>query len=620
MQLPLFEPKSDWRAPTELPNLEDADVIGFDVETRDDHLKSRGPGGVRRDGYVVGVSLSTGARSWYLPLRHPDGGNLDVGLVSRYLQHELGRDHQSKVGAHALYDLEWLRCDLNVSVAGRVYDVLHAEPLLDEHRRRYNLHDLAQRYTGHGKEYEGLLRAVLEYVGERALESPRAHLWKLPARHVGAYAEADAALPIQILEAQRRRLAEEDLEEVFELESSLIPVVLDMRLRGVRVDLACAERTLRTLTDKQRESQVLLDRAAGSPVNVWASATISRVFDAAGLSYPRTARGAPSFESDWLETHPAPLAQAVAAVRRLDRLASFVRSHCLEHEVGGRVHCQFHQLPSDEGGTVTGRFSSSNPNLQQIPVRDPELGPLLRTLYVPEEGQRWLSADYASQEPRLMAHYALTLGLPGSEDLSLVDLHQLVADRTGLDRGVAKVVNLAVAYGAGVRRVAQQLNVSEDQARLILEKVNGAAPFVRRLRDRVAARAESVGYIRTLSGRRSRFDLWEPQSFEDRRPPLPRDQALERYGRGIRRAYLHKALNRLIQGSAADQTKYAMLRCHEVGFQPTLQVHDELAFSVPSLESAREIGRIMETAVSLRVPSRVELKLGPSWGETRAVL
>jgi len=334
----------------------------------------------------------------------------------------------------------------------------------------------------------------------------------------------------------------------------------------------------------------------------------------------------PSFTKQWLGAHSHPIAQMIVKLREYDKAESTFIDTILKHEHEGRIHCEFHQLRNDGGGTVTGRFSSSNPNLQQIPARDKEIKKLIRGLFIPEEGTKWGSFDYASQEPRLLVHFAASLGKKVKHPMvdgivekfhgGGVDLHQMVADMADITRKEAKTVNLGIMYGMGKAKLAAQLEISEEQAVTLLDTHKEKVPFVKDLAERAAASAAENGQVRTLLGRRCRFHLWEPKGY-GYNTPLPYEKAVKMYGTSIRRAFTYKALNKLIQGSAADQTKKAMQDCYAEGLLPMLTVHDELCFSIESEEQASKIKDIMENGLSevLKVPSQVDQELKNNWGE-----
>jgi DNA polymerase I-like protein with 3'-5' exonuclease and polymerase domains len=451
-------------------------------------------------------------------------------------------------------------------------------------------------------------------------------MWKLPPKYVGLYAEQDAAMTLRLWERLKIEIEGLDLWNIWNLETSLIPMMCDMRQMGVRVDLDAAEKARKLLRKRKTELTTYIKDKSGVTIEPWAAASVAKVFEAMNLSYPTTTAGAPSFTKQYLQAHPSEVAQAIVKLRETDKADSTFIDTILKHEHKGRIHTEFHQLRSDDGGTVTGRFSSSNPNLQQIPARDPEIKKMIRGLFIPEEGCKWGSFDYSSQEPRLLVHFAASIKGEHRHDMvdnvvqayheGDVDLHQMVADFAGITRKEAKIVNLGIMYGMGKGKLAAQLGITEDEAKDLLQTHHEKVPFVKGLADLASKQAENNGVIRTLLGRRCNFHLWEPKSFGYNKP-LPLQEAQKEYGNFIRRAFTYKALNKLIQGSAADQTKKAMADCYAEGLLPMLTVHDELCFSVEGQEQASRITEIMENGLShvLKVPSKVDEELGDNWGE-----
>jgi len=408
----------------------------------------------------------------------------------------------------------------------------------------------------------------------------------------------------------------------------LIPCMLDMRTKGVRVDLEKAERNKKALREQSKHLRGLLEKEAGMEVDIWASASIQKMFDKLGMEYPRTDKGAPSFTKSFLNDSPDKIAQVLVKLREFDKADSTFIDSILRHETNGRIHTELHSTRRDQGGTVTGRFSSSNPNLQQIPARDPDIKRLIRGLFIPEDGAKWGSFDYSSQEPRLLVHFASmvpsTIRHPVVDQIvdefnnGDVDLHQMVADLANITRKQAKTVNLGIMYGMGVAKLADQLGISKGDAKDLIERHHTKVPFVKGLADLASKQGDKNGQIRTLMGRKSRFHLWEPVTFGAGKP-LPYDEAMKEYGgpggRGIRRAFTYKALNKLIQGSAADQTKKAMLDCYNEGYTPMLTVHDELCFNIESEEQTARIQEIMETGIELSIPSKIDVDIKDDWGE-----
>jgi DNA polymerase I-like protein with 3'-5' exonuclease and polymerase domains len=609
----------DWCAPEVFPDLSQSKIIAVDLETYDPNLMTLGPGWVRNDGFVVGVAVAAGDFNAYYPIKHQNGGNISENIVMKWLKKQMATPHIPKVFHNATYDLGWLKW-AGVEVQGKIIDTMIAAPLLNENRFTYSLDSLGRDYLGERKN-EKLLRAAAKEWGI----DPKADMWKLPAKYVGKYAEQDAALTLRLWNHFEAELQKNELTHIFELETGLIKLMLEMRSRGVRVDLDQADRTKRDLAKREKQIKDDIKHKTGILVEPWVATSVASVLGHYGIDCPRTENSKqPSITKAFLQACPHEVAVQILKLRELNKANNTFIDSILRYENNGRIHCEFNQLRSDDAGTVTGRFSSSNPNLQQIPARDPELKKAIRGLFIPEEGEKWGSFDYSSQEPRLLVHYCSVLADKNPSPLvnKLVDayhardpdFHQMVADITGIERKQAKMVNLGIMYGMGRGKLANTLDITEAEAKDLLETYHSKVPFVKGLADMVSNRASKNGQVRTLLGRKCRFDLWEPNSFGYKKP-LPHEEANKEYGPGIRRAFTYKALNKLIQGSAADQTKKAMADCYAEGLIPLLTVHDELCFSVSSEDQASRIKEIMETCVELRVPSKVDQELGENWGE-----
>ena len=607
-------PVTGWKPPREFPNLSQAKTLGIDTETFDPHLLERGPGGVRGDGHIVGISVATEDASWYFPMRHeyqPEAHlNLDPAKVLAWVK-DLAAGPALKVGANLLYDGEWLRAE-GAPLAGPFYDVQFAEPLLNENARSYALELLAQKYLGTGKEVSLLYQWASDSFGGAADSKQRANIYRSPPSLVGPYAEGDARLPLLIRTAQQAQLAEERLLKLLDLEHRLIPILLDMRFRGVRVNVAKAQQVLTWLRQEAAKGQARL-----GDVDVWASTNVTKAFDKAGLQYPRTEAGNPSFTRPWLETVDHPLAKAVLVVRNYEKAANpFVESYILGGHLNGRIHCQFHPLRSDEYGTVSGRFSSSNPNLQNIPARDKVLGPMLRGLFIPEDGCRWRRFDYSQIEYRLLAHDAVGRGAEQLRQLyqqdPTINFHRNTAAQvekvTGvvLDYKPAKNFNFGMVYGMGRDKTIRTLDVPYEQGLAMYDAYHEANPYIRATYKSAQRLANRRGFIRTLLGRRRRFTQFETTDY------------------GEARVGAHAALNARLQGGAADVIKKAMVDIYESGIYqtlgaPHLTVHDELDCSddgsPAAAEAFVELRHIMETCVQLRVPMLVDETIGANWGE-----
>ena len=611
----------DWSPPEFFPDLTTCKQIAVDLETCDPNLNTLGPGWARNDGFIAGISVAGGDFQGYFPIRHEPGGNMSEKVVFKWLQKQLSTPHISKVFHNSTYDLGWLKW-AGIQVEGRIIDTMIAAPLLDENRWSYALNSLGKDYLGETKN-EKILRMEAKGWGLDA----KADMWRLPPRFVGDYAEQDAALTLKLWNYFDSELSKNELNHVFDLESNLIPLMLEMRYRGVRVDLDQAERVKKDLAKREQEIKEEIKRGTGIRIEPWVATSVAQVLHHYGITCPITDKtNKPSVTKAFLQACPHEVATKILKLRELNKANSTFIDSILRYQHNGRIHCEFNQLRSDDGGTVTGRFSSSNPNLQQIPARDKEIKSMIRGLFVPEEGAQWGSFDYSSQEPRLLVHYCSMLNkvsrykMDGIEKIvglyqkSDIDFHQIIADVAGISRKEAKIVNLGIMYGMGQGKLANTLDITKDEAKELLSNYHDKVPFVKTLADRVATKASKDGQIRTLLGRKCRFNLWEPNSFGYNKP-LPYEEASKEYGPGIRRAFTYKALNKLIQGSAADQTKKAMVDCYKEGLFPLLTVHDELCFSISSKEQASRIKEIMETCVDLDVPSKVDQELGNNWGE-----
>ena len=628
LQMAMFASKNEWVPPLELPDITGASKIAIDVETRDPNLKKNGPGWPTGDGEVVGYAIAVDGWSTYIPIRHFGGGNLDEKIVNRWLK-KVFECPADKIMHNAQYDLGWIK-QMGFTVNGRIIDTMIIASLLDENRFSYSLNALAYDLLNKTKSEKGLNAAAQEFGVD-----PKAEMWKMPAMYVGPYAEADAELTLELWNYFSVKLTQEDLWGVANLELDLLPCLVDMTMRGVRVDVNRVERTRDSLLKREREVMKELKRVAGTGVEIWAAQSLAKSFDNLGIDYPKTQKGAPSFTKLFLQEHSHPVAKLIVEARNLNKTSgTFINSIMKHCHADGRIHSHINQLRSDDGGTVSGRISMRNPNLQQIPARDPIYGPMIRSLFLPEENEQWAAIDFSQQEPRILVHYAhvygKTRGIPLEGAAEFVkaynekpetDFHSLVAEMASIPRKQAKTINLGLIYGMGVNKMSEELDIDVDEAKVLVKQYHARVPFVKGLMSGVMNRLNdktSGGALRSLEGRKCRFDSWEPDTFAMNKA-LPFKEAVAAYGptTRLKRAFTYKALNRLIQASAADMTKKAMVQLYKLGKLPLLQIHDELAMSVTNLEEAQEIAKVMENAVLLEVPNVCDIEMGPSWGEAK---
>ena len=628
LQMAMFAPKSEWIPPLELPDLTAAKTIAVDVETKDPNLKKNGPGWATGDGEVVGYAIATENWSGYIPIRHFGGGNLDEKIVNRWLK-KVFECPADKIMHNAQYDAGWIK-RMGFTMNGRIIDTMLIAALLDENRYSYSLNALSYDLLNKTKSEKQLVEAAREFGVD-----PKAEMWKLPAGFVGPYAETDAELALDLWNYLSIQLGKEELWPIANLELELLPCLIEMTWRGVRIDMERVERTRDALLKRERDVQKQLDDIAGFHVEIWAAQNLAKAFDKIGLAYPRTDKGAPSFTKLFLQEHDEVFPKLVVAARNLNKgtgtFINTIMKHC-NHD--GRIHSHINQIRSDDGGTVSGRISMNNPNLQQIPARDPELGPMIRSLFLPEEGEQWAAVDFSQQEPRILVHYASVYGKTRGIELEKaaefvdayqtdpdMDFHTMVAEMANVPRKQAKIVNLAMMYGMGVNRLSEQLDIPVDDAKQLVRQYHERVPFVKALMNGVTNRLNdktSGGSVRSILGRKCRFDLWEPDTFAMNKA-LPFQDAVQEYGATtkLKRAYTYKALNRLIQASAADMTKQAMVNIYKSGRVPLIQIHDEVAMSVKDRTEADEVATIMTDAVPLEVPNKCDVEIGPSWGEAK---
>lgn len=659
LQLPLFAPESDWK-PTpvsELPSWKGIKRIGLDTETKDEFLKQLGIG-VRRGGYIIGVSFAIeDGPGYYLPIRHQGGGNLDEQQVLRYLRDQAATYDGEIVGANLQYDLDYL-LEEGVEFKKVKYfrDIQVADPLIYELHDKFSLQAIAERCGLPGKDMFKLEEAARAFGVD-----PKSGMWRLHSKYVGAYAEQDAHEPLRILRRQERKIDEDDLWEVYNLESKVLPVLVRMRRRGVRVDEGRLARVEEWSLAQEREALELVKRETGYQVgvgNIWKASALAPALEAIGVNLKVTSQGQPQIDKFLLDGTKHPVAKALLWARKVNKLRTTFAGSVREHMVNGRIHCTFNQIAredenGDQRGARYGRLSCVMPNLQQQPSRD-EFAKMWREIYLPEEGGLWASNDYSQQEPRWTTHFAAVMNLSGARaaakaywDNPKLDNHDFM---TGLvyqirkeddpelfdkKRKFAKNIYLGLCYGEGGAKLARDCKLptrwalasgrgrerrveyfttreeafegrreredgyvfetAGEDAQAIIDQFDARAPFIRELSNKAKDRAMANGYVKTISGRRLHFPVRDDGSYD----------------------WAHKALNRVIQGSSADQTKEAIVAIDEAGYFLQLQVHDETDSSVGDEKEAHEIAAIMRDIRAAEVPFRVDTEIGPSWGEAK---
>ena len=541
-----------WQPPKALPDLRRVGVVALDTETNDEGLQAdRGPAWPWRGGYVCGISVAyradDGIRSHYFPLRHPDTDNFDPGRVFDWLKDLIASDVRF-VTQNGLYDWGWLRTDGNILMppADRLEEIGALATLVDENRFSYGLDALCAWRGLPGKDTT-LLQQAIKTAGfalKRKKINAQAHIWQLPARYVGAYAEADAANTLALWENLDPILDQERTRDAYRLEIDLLPMVHEMRRRGIRIDRSAAERAHDLILQKRDGVLAELSEKLGRPTGMdeigspkWKAQT----FDQHSIAYPRTAKGNPSFRggnTGWMVTNPHWLPQLIAKATKYNIAASrFLEGHILDHIINGRIYSDIHPHRSDDGsGTCSLRFSYSDPPLQQMPARDKELAPLVRGVFLPEEGEVWAKPDISQQEFRFVVHYAMLRNLPRAKEAADLyrsdpdaDFHAMVADMTGLERESAKAANFAKIFGAGPEKFAEMIGKPLREARTIYDQYDRKLPFVSRLSDICQQEAKRLGYTELYDGARRHWDRWEaPGIYAKGAGPCSREEAQRR--------------------------------------------------------------------------------------------
>jgi DNA polymerase I-like protein with 3'-5' exonuclease and polymerase domains len=638
-QQSLFVPSSDWRPPTHLPSLRGVDV-GLDTETRDNGLaRGRGPGWVYRDGYIIGVSVAWddssqpgGVTSIYVPVRHPETENRDIGEVIVWVEDILRhcRVHFFNIS----YDMGWLFAEGCTVWPERSEDGAAMAFVADENHQEYSLDACCSRAGVPGKD-ETLLREAAAALGVQPLNGSVRHgLYRLPARYVGPYAAADAAASLTLCRRLQPTLEAEGTVGAYRTEMDLFPCTNAMRWRGIRVSTEAAERAQVTVRGMLRDTLDSIDtpwQRRPTLDDLRSPGRLAQIFDAEGVPYPRTPKtNEPSFQAKWLEQLAHPVGKKIRRARQLGDLdEKFLGTYILDYEHRGRIHAEIRQLRA-----VTHRFAYSDPPLQQTPSRDEILAPLVRNVFLPEDGEWWLAADLKQQEPRLCIHYsylaqkdARKYGISMGDIDSTVhyyrteadpDFHTLGASILGLTRKAAKDQNQAMTYRLGVEKLAVILNISEEDAGEIHSNYHRKIPYISGLARYAEAKAKDRGYVKMIDGARRHFPLWQPRRDREAGGYAYFAEAEKRWpGQVLERAFAYQAGNSLVQGSAARQVKRAMVGMWQAGHLPLLQMHDEIDGSVTSRKQCEEIGEILRTAVTLVVPVGVDLECGPTWGKAK---
>jgi DNA polymerase I-like protein with 3'-5' exonuclease and polymerase domains len=644
-------------------DLTDIDIVAIDLETSDPNLKTKGLGAVRKDGFVTGIAIATKKQTFYFPLAHAMTDNLPVKETWDYLNEKLFKNKDiRKVFHNAIYDVCWIRSSTGEMPQGELLDTMIAASVIDETRMKYSLDAISKVYLNETK-YKYDLTDKVKAWSDGVIQDPMTNMEKLPYSLVKDYAEQDVNLTLKLWNIFDKKLdevlytkthddgrvEEKTCRKIFELETKLFPCLVDMKFKGVKIDVEKARAFGKRLGKTKNSIINYIERRTGIKIEMWAASSIKALLDHENINdYEVTKAGLPQLPKDYLSSHKNKYLRLIAKARNFDKTQNTFIEGLLEFVHEGRIHADINQIRSDQGGTVTGRFSMSNPNLQQIPSKG-FIGKKMRELFLPEDDCEWGSFDYSQQEPRIVVHYALALGMPGTDTLleefnkEDADFHQIVADMAQISRTMAKTINLGLFYGMGKIKLASELGLDRPKANKLFADYHAKVPFVKQLSIDLINFAEENKLLYTLEDRFCRFNKWETRDRKwnnsiNRYDPVDildkevaqkyytddrlnkgyvADPTYEHFTDFYKPAFTYKALNRLIQGSAADMTKKAMVNLYEQGILPQIQIHDELCLSIKNEEQAMIVKETMENAITLEVNNKVNYKHGKNWGSIK---
>jgi DNA polymerase I-like protein with 3'-5' exonuclease and polymerase domains len=677
-------------------DLNGTDTVALDIETYDPNLKTKGLGAVRGDGFITGVAVATGQDTVYFPLHHSDHVKSDSEKKNFWDQMNkkiLQNPNITKVFHNAIYDVCWMRAETGKMLKGRIVDTMVAASVIDENRFKYSLDALAKDILKDEKYKYDLQEKTFQWSGGMQ-KDPMSNMHKLPSHVVKEYAKQDVNLTLRLWNIFDKKLdkvlhtkkngEQKTCRNIFELETRLFPCLVDMKFKGVRIDTQKLEAFGKKLKCRRDNLLNIIKKHTKVNVQLWAANSVKDLLKNQNITnYEKTPKsGMPKLPKDYLKTHANRFLRMLSKAREADKAVNTFIEGLKGYIHNGRIHADINQIRSDAGGTVTGRFSMSNPNLQQIPAKG-YYGKKMRELFLPEEGHHWGSFDYSQQEPRIVVHYAIKHGLSETQELAdkfnsdEADFHQIVADMANIPRKQAKSINLGLFYGMGKGKLQAELNLDKTQAKKLFDTYHDKVPFVKELSDNLMGFAKEHRLVFTLEDRFCRFDTyesvnkrwnnkerkfeeWDPEAKEIKNektgnityqgdwvaPKLMSEAtAWEKFklqfnsrslskaegGKGkveelteegrkawfaqyFAPAFTYKALNKLVQGSAADMTKKAMVDLYEKGIVPHIQIHDELCVSIKDEATRITVQETMENAIQLKINNKVDCKTGPSWG------
>ncbi len=572
-----------------------------------------------RKNYVVGYVITFGTSdldNFYLPIRHrshnildfsaPDSDNWVGNCENHDFENQLARILKQRgkelriIGHNLHFDLKFMaKHDVNP-----VYNTLECTMinagLIDEYRKSYSLDQCCIEANVVAKLGDELYEHMAGLFGGPADRKQMANFWKLHGNDkLGIeYALGDGISTYELWQWQNQEINRQDLQHVHLLECRTMNSLHRMMMRGVKIDEARLEEVSNIVQSK-------LDQAMKSlppDLNTRSGAQMLKLFMDQGITdWPTTDKGNPSFPEWWLQS--TEIGRSVVVARKYRNLLNSFINPMRQHLWKGRVHTEFNQSKSDQYGTVTGRLSSSRPNLQQVPKRNEELGRLFRSIFIPDEGMVWASVDYSQCEPRLLAHYSnCKVLVDGYSQTPAIDAHTAVAKAANIDRTSGKRLNQGLITGMGKNKLISELGVSAEEGNRIYDNYFDAMPEIKTIQRHAATVMQNRGYVRSILGRHARLQYFSNGGTNN-----------------------YKAINRLLQCSNADIIKKSMADiddylgdsddCHML-----LNIHDSIDFQYhrSSEDKYHRCLDIMQDygpnkSVNLRVAMEVDQGIGPNW-------
>lgn len=569
--------------------------------------------------YVCGYGVSNGKATVYIPVRHAmdKGGVGNIDCIDNF-ENELSRcidKHPGKIIGHNIKFDSHMGENHGIKLGNKQKDTMTREALLNEHKRSYSLENTAKDYNIPQKKGKELYEHISNEFGVPSTSSSMGHYHRLAGTDPIAveYAEADNVSTFCLFDEQEKEIYGQNLDLVEDMESELSYILQKMERKGISVDLEEFQKVKIQVNELHLEAHAqipMLDRGGLflEPINPRSNKDLKEYFEYCEIDdWPYTnpserhPDGQPSFTKDWLATNDPGI--LIMNARKYSHLISQFIEPFESFVYKERIHCSFNQTRSEFGGTKPGRLSCYDPNLQQVPKRDKQLGKIYRRIFKADPNYILVEYDHSQAEPRLYAHYSgEKVLIDGYSKTPFVDMHSIAAQMMGVSRDVAKNLNLGMLYTMGAPKLAKKLGIELKEAynitRLWYRTFRNVSDFSKK----AAGVAETRGYVRTILGRRARF-------------PDPR--------------WAYRAANRIIQGSSADILKYKMVQInrwieknnYDDYVHMLLNIHDALLFQIHKdyLHLIPEIGvifaSVQEPPFNLKVPFYSDYHQGENWSE-----